>query len=89
MTIRRVEERDIPRVMELLRQVLEVHAAIRPDLFVSGTTKYTPEELSALFADEDTPVFVAVDDAGRVLGHAFCAVQNFRKSDGICFVKFR
>lgn len=39
--IRRAEEKDIKKVMDLLSQVLEIHAKIRPDVFVSGTTKYT------------------------------------------------
>ena len=38
--IRRAEEKDIKKVMDLLSQVLEIHAKIRPDVFVSGTTKY-------------------------------------------------
>lgn len=41
MLIRRAEEKDIPKVIELLNQVLELHAVIRPDIFISGTTKYT------------------------------------------------
>ena len=40
MMIRKAEERDIPRIMELLGQVLQIHADIRPDIFIPGTTKY-------------------------------------------------
>ena len=43
--IRKAEERDIPRIMELLGQVLQIHADIRPDIFIGETTKYTKEEL--------------------------------------------
>lgn len=45
MNIRRAEEKDIPRIIELLKQVLQIHADIRPDIFISGTTKYTTDEL--------------------------------------------
>ena len=38
--IRRAEERDIPRLLELLKQVNEVHYKIRPDLF-KLETKYS------------------------------------------------
>ena len=76
MEIRRAEPRDIDGVLRLLHQVLEVHAALRPDMFVSGTTKYSAEELENLFRDDTHPVYVAVDEVGRVLGHAFCAVQE-------------
>ena len=38
--------KDIGRIIELLSQVLELHAKLRPDIFVSGTTKYTEKELN-------------------------------------------
>ena len=41
MTIRKAEEKDILRIIELLGQVLQIHADIRPDIFIPGTTKYT------------------------------------------------
>ena len=41
MIIRKAEEKDIPRILELLGQVLQIHADIRPDIFIPGTTKYT------------------------------------------------
>lgn len=40
MTIRKAEEEDIPRIIELLGRV-QIHADIRPDIFIHGTTKYT------------------------------------------------
>ena len=33
MTIRKAEEKDILRIIELLGQVLQIHAEIRPDIF--------------------------------------------------------
>ena len=39
MTIRKAEEKDILRIIELLGQVLQIHADIRPDIFIPGTTK--------------------------------------------------
>ena len=76
MIIRRALPGDVPGVLNLLHQVLEVHASIRPDLFIPGTTKYSEEELLAIFADDDTPVWVAVGEDGTVLGHAFCALEE-------------
>ena len=60
MTIRRATAADIPQIDELLRQVLEVHHAGRPDLFKGGVKKYTDEEVKAILANDQTPVFVAV-----------------------------
>ena len=34
MDIRRAEEKDIPGILERLGQVLQIHAAIRPDIFI-------------------------------------------------------
>lgn len=36
MNIRRANEKDIPRLIELLEQVLQIHADIRPDIFIPG-----------------------------------------------------
>ena len=59
MKIRRAEEKDIPRMMELLGQVLQIHAEIRPDIFIPGTTKYTVDELAALLKNEEKPIYDA------------------------------
>lgn len=81
MEIRRATSEDLAGVNSLLSQVLEVHAAGRPDIFRSGTRKYTDEELLRMFSDDAHPVFVAVDEGGNVLGHAFCEVQDYRESN--------
>ena len=76
MHIRRAEIKDTDRVIALLSQVLEIHAAIRPDIFISGTTKYSPAELSEIFADDTRPVYVAADDNDEVLGYCFCMFKK-------------
>ena len=38
MKIRKAEEKDIPRLLALLGQVLQIHVEIRPDIFIPGTT---------------------------------------------------
>ena len=81
MQVRRACEKDLAGVHELLNQVLAVHAAGRPDIFRAGTRKYTDAELLAMFEDDAHPVFVAVDDDGAVLGHAFCELQDYRQSN--------
>lgn len=76
ITIRRAEDRDAEKVMKLLGEVLELHAKLRPDIFIPGSTKYTREELHGIFRNEDTPVFVAADDSGEVAGYAFCVMKQ-------------
>ncbi|MBO4265983.1 MAG: GNAT family N-acetyltransferase [Lachnospiraceae bacterium] len=75
MNIRRATESDIPAVLKMLSQVLELHADIRPDIFIPNTTKYSAEDLSAMFLDDSRPVYVAEDDGG-VCGYAFCQLQD-------------
>ena len=41
MNVRMAEERDIPRIHDLLSQVALVHHKGRPDLFKYGQRKYT------------------------------------------------
>ena len=73
--IRKAEPRDLAAVNKLLGQVLAVHHKGRPDLFKAEGKKYTDEELLAIFANPDTPVFV-FDEDGIVLGYAFCIAKS-------------
>ena len=86
MIIRRAKKNDIDEILRLLRQVLEVHADIRPDLFISGTTKYTKEELERIIDDEKRPIFVAVED-DKVLGYVFCEIDDFPKRNAMIAYK--
>ena len=45
ISIRRARINDTEAVMKLLSEVLELHAALRPDIFISGSTKYTARYL--------------------------------------------
>ena len=74
--IRKAEERDIPRIIELLGQVLQIHADIRPDIFISGTTKYTADELKEFLKNEENPIYVAVNKADVCVGYAFCQLRE-------------
>lgn len=75
MTIRRANEKDIPKIIDLLGQVLEIHAEIRPDIFIPGTTKYTDEELLEMLKDGSKPIYVAADENDICVGYAFCQSQ--------------
>lgn len=75
LAVRRAEQRDIPRIIELLYQVHDVHAQKRPDLFTKGAKKYTESELSEIIADDERPIFVG-ECGGEVMGYAFCVFQR-------------
>lgn len=87
MKIRRAQEKDIPRLGELLVQVCQVHHQGRPDLFRAGGRKYDDEELRQLLRDEARPILVAVDGTDRVLGYAFCVYQQHMESRALTDVK--
>lgn len=74
--IRKADKKDINGIMRLLRQVNDVHASGRPDIFIPGHAKYNPEKLSSILDTPETPVFSALDSDGNVIGYCFCVVQD-------------
>ncbi|MBP5180626.1 MAG: GNAT family N-acetyltransferase [Clostridiales bacterium] len=75
-SIRPALEKDIPRLKDLLLQVLTVHHEIRPDLFKADCTKYNDRELAAMIGNELRPVFVYVDDDDVTQGYVFCVIEQ-------------
>ena len=73
MIIRRANINDIDAILNLLSQVLEIHAELRPDIFQSGKTKYTKEALANKIENE--MIFVAEEDK-KVIGHLFLELQD-------------
>lgn len=76
ITVRNAEEKDAVAILRLLGQVLELHTAIRPDIFLPGTTKYTKKEVREIIKTENRRSYVAVDTCGNVLGYALCILQK-------------
>lgn len=72
--IRLATNNDIPRLLELLRQVNRVHHDLRPDLFKPGTTKYNAQQLQELLTRPDHAIFVYDDK--QVLGYAFVQLED-------------
>lgn len=83
MDIRFAAERDIPGMIELLKQVGQVHHEIRPDLFRAGAQKYSEAELKALLADPNRPILLA-ELEGKVAGYVFCILQKTRNDPVLC-----
>ena len=73
--IRRAQEKDIPKIEDLLSQVDLVHHNGRPDIFKIGR-KYNEEELQELLKDESRPILVSVDETDAVMGYCFCIFQQ-------------
>ena len=74
MNIRFAENKDIPAMIGLLRQVGQVHHQIRPDIFRSNAQKYDEIALTELLRDPQRPIFIA--EEGKVLGYCFCILEE-------------
>lgn len=78
--VRKAENKDIERILELLTEVNHVHAEKRPDLFIDGRRKYEKEDLKEILSDPSRPVFVAaLKDNDLVIGYAMTEIT---KSNG-------
>ena len=77
MTVHPVTTADIPRIIDLLKQVGGVHHDLRPDLFRSGAQKYDEAALGQLLSDPARPIFGAYRDE-RLVGYCFCVRQEVR-----------
>ncbi len=76
MIIRRAKEEDIADIMRLLGQILNLHAKLRPDIFVPNMSKFREEDVIRKISDDDKPIFVAELD-GRVVGYAFTEIKVY------------
>lgn len=79
MEIRKARKDDLNGIEKLLVQVNNLHVELRPDIFVANAVKYDEEKFDALISSDKTPVFVAVDDEGKVLGHLFCSIRDYKQ----------
>ena len=75
MNIRMADQGDIKEILDLLSEVLEIHAKLRPDFFIGGKTKYTYGELFEMMGDNARPIYVAEVD-GSVAGYIFCEIKD-------------
>lgn len=78
MDIRFAEMKDVPGILELLRQVGQVHHLGRPDIFREGAQKYGASQVIAMLNAPGTPIFVAAEK-DRVMGYCFCMVKEHTK----------
>ena len=73
--IRLAQEKDIPKLGDLLCQVDLVHHRGRPDIFKVGR-KYSDAQLAELLKDASRPILVAVDETDAVQGYCFGIYQQ-------------
>ncbi|HEM6115762.1 GNAT family N-acetyltransferase [Streptococcus pluranimalium] len=74
--IRRAVVADIPKLQNLLSQILSVHHAVRPDIFKANGSKFSDQELEDIMSNDQRPIFIYEDDKGDFLGHLFLIIQE-------------
>lgn len=84
INVRKAGHGDVPRIIDILLQVNNVHAEGRPDIFKKGGRKYTAEQLEMILEDESRPIFVAVsEETGDVLGYGFCVIIDTAETNNL------
>ena len=78
MTVRFAKETELERVNELRKQVNELHAAGRPDIFKPGFSKELQDHVFAIWNDPDQKIVVAERD-GVLCGVA--VLHHIRKPE--------
>ncbi len=77
MMIRDAKEKDIPRIFKAIRnRYCKIHADIRPDIFIPGTTKYTIDELREILKNKKSQYLLRWMKRMFVWGMAFCQLQE-------------
>ena len=74
--IRPAQEKDIPKIENLLEQILLVHHKDCSDIFKATGKKYNAQELTRMLNDPSRPIFVATDENDNVIGYVFCIFKQ-------------
>ena len=86
--IRLATEQDIPVIQSLFQEVMDLHAKERPDIFKINPEKYSQEKLRAFLRNQETPIYVAIQDDGFVVGYAFCQYRNVQNHPFVQDIKY-
>ena len=84
--IRLAQLKDIPKILDLLRQVDLIHHNGRPDIFKVGA-KYNAQEVKAIIQNATEPILVSVDESDCVLGYCFCQFIEHKNNSVLTDIK--
>ncbi len=65
---------DTKRIYELLIDMVNLHATIRPDIFIKDKAKYNIEELNKLIGDKNYHIYVMELD-NLLIAYAICIIK--------------
>lgn len=80
INIRFAKAEDYDSLIEVLRQVHEVHLNERPDVFKTTDTPMKREELDDMLSSSKKLLFVAEDFEGKIIAYSSCLIKNYEKN---------
>ncbi len=86
--IRKAEERDAPKIADMLVGIGELHHKGRPDIYRDNLQKYDEKDIIEILKDAESPIYVAADEDDNVVGYAFCQIKTVTSSSTFVDRKF-
>lgn len=86
--IRKAEEKDAPKIADMLLSIGELHHNGRPDIYRDSLQKYNEKDIIEILKDSEAPIYVAADENDSVVGYAFCQIKNVSSSTAFADRKF-
>ena len=88
MKIRLLEDKDIPQVLEICREMREHHRRILGGYFKSIDEDYERSSLAKALDDENSPVYVAETEDGKIAGMVQAAfeVRPYLEQESFCHI---
>ena len=88
MKIRLLEDKDIPQVLEICREMREHHRRVLGGYFKSIDEDYERSSLAKALDDEDSPVYVAETEDGKIAGMVQAAfeVRPYLEQESFCHI---
>ena len=80
--IRFALKKDVDDILVLLREVLNVHYVLRPDLFVFNSTKYNKDELIQIINNDQIKILVYELDH-KIVAHCFYHIMNNKDTNNM------
>lgn len=89
MKIRLLEDKDIPQVLEICREMREHHRRVLGGYFKSIDEDYERSSLVKALDDENSPVYVAEVGNGKIAGmvHAAFEVRPYLERERFCHIR--
>lgn len=88
MKIRLLEDKDIPQVLEICREMREHHRRILGGYFKPIDEDYERSSLAKALGDENSPVYVAETEDGKIAGMVQAAfeVRPYLEQESFCHI---